>query len=190
LRRVNWKATARQGRLQVRVLESSAAPALLLVLPADSFDVHWSRYRQDMFELAASALASISWRAIEDGWPVGLIATGRNEAVLPPAASPGQLPLILEALAAAEPGPARPLASLLPRVGTGLGRATCVLALGRTTPSVLETLARLRPLGMSVAVLSGERPDSLPVRARSYRLSAFDDLAATLEGPGELVSGT
>ena len=188
LRRIHWKATARQARLQVRLIEPAAAPALLLVLAADSFDFPWTRYREDLFELAVSALASIAWRAIEDGWQVGLLANAEHEIRLLPASAPDQLSQMLEALARATATAGRPLDDLLDHAA-GVRRATLALAIGRATPSVEATLARMQRARQPLVLLFGEEPGGLTGRVPGYRLRQWDDLATTLEGPGEVVGG-
>jgi uncharacterized protein (DUF58 family) len=191
LRRIHWKATARQGELQVRVLEPAAAPQLLLVLAADTFDFPWTRYREDLFELAVSALASIAWRALEDGWQVGLLANSPQPARLPPASSPGQLGLALEALARVEPSSRLTVAQLLAEQPASGGRAaTYVLAAGRTTVALRLALERLAAARRPMVLLYGDEPPTGGARLPAYRLRQWDDLAATLEGPGEIVGSS
>lgn len=190
LRRIHWKASARQGALQVRLLEPAAAPALLLVLAADTFDFPWTRYREDLFELATSALASIAWRALEDGWQVGLLASGAREEVWLPASAPDRAAQILEALARAQPVVGRSVDELLARHAASARRATLALAIGRTTPGLQRMLAQLQAARQSLVLLYGEEPSGLPGRLRGYRLRQWDDLAATLEGPGEVLGGS
>ena len=189
LRRVHWKATARQGELQVRLLEPAAAPALLLILAADTFDFPWTRYREDLFELAMSALASIAWRALEDGWQVGLLANTASQVSLMPASSPDQIGQVLEALARAGPGSGGSLADLVDVHAHGLRRATFALAIGRMTNPVQSTIARLAAARQPLFLLYGEEPTGLPGRLPGYRLRQWDDLATTLEGPGETLDG-
>lgn len=189
LRRIHWPASAHRGGLQVRVLEPAAAPALLLTLAADSFDFPWTRYREDLFELAASALASIAWRALEDGWQVGLLTNGAHEAVLLPASAPDQAPHVFEALARAQPGICRPVDALLARHAASVRRSTLALAIGRMTPALDRLLARLQTARQPFVLIYGEEPSGLPGRVPGYRLRHWDDLAMTLEGPGEALGG-
>jgi uncharacterized protein (DUF58 family) len=190
LRRIHWKATARRGQLQVRQLEPAVAPLLMLVLASDTFDFPWTRYREDLFELAASALASIAWRALEDGWPVGLMASGKQPIKLPPASNPQQLVQVLEELARAEPTSHVTVAQLLAQGSASGGRtATYVLAAGRTTMALMLALERLQAARRPVVLLYGEDPPDSGARLPAYRLRQWDDLAATLEGSGETVGG-
>jgi uncharacterized protein (DUF58 family) len=185
LRRIHWKATARQRELLVRLLEPSTAPLLQLVLASDSFDFPWTRYREDMLDLAASALGSIGWHALEDGWPVGLVVSGPEPIVLPAAASPRQLNDILEALARATASVGRPLDEVLAEQQRGPRVATYVVAAGRDTPGLARALDRLTAAHTPFVQLFGDEPSRGGSPRAIYKLRHWDDLAATLEGPGE-----
>ena len=185
LRRIHWKATARQGELQVRVLEPATAPRLQLVLAADTFDFPWVRYREDLLDLATSALGSIAWRALADGWQVGLVVSGPTPVVLPPASTGRQLNDILEALARAEPSAKRPLDALLAEQQHGPRVATYVVASGRDTAALARSLDRLTAAGRPFVLLFGDEPSQGGRPRALYRLRQWDDLASTLEGPGE-----
>ena len=190
LRRMHWKATARQGALQVRVLDPAAAPPLMLVLAVDTFDFPWTRYREDLFELAISALGSIAWRALEDGWQVGLLVNGPAPVRLPPGSSPQQLVQLLEQLAWVEPASRQTVVQLLSEEpATALRTATYVLAAGRTTMPLLLGIERLAAARRPAVLLYGDEPPTSGPRLPAYRLRQWDDLAATLEGPGEVVGG-
>jgi uncharacterized protein (DUF58 family) len=189
LRRIHWKATARQAELQVRVIEPAAAPLLVLVLAADTFNFPWTRYREDLFELAVSALASIAWRALDDGWQVGLLTNPAAAIKLPPASTPQQLGQILEALARAEPASRLTVAQLLADQPLGLRTATYVLAAGRSTVALQVAIERLQAARRPLVLLYGDEPPTGGPRLPAYRLRQWDDLAATLEGPGETLGG-
>lgn len=189
LRRVHWKATARQRELQVRLLEPAAAPLLMLVLASDTFDFPWTRYREDLFELAVSALASIAWRALEDGWQVGCLANTCQPIRLQPASAPPQLREILEGLARATPGAEQPLTQLLRGSVGSLRQATYVVAAGRGTPRLRGLIEYLQVLRQPVVLLYGDDPPNARLRLPAYRLRQWDDLASTLEGPGEVFGG-
>jgi uncharacterized protein (DUF58 family) len=185
LRRIHWKATARQRELQVRLLEPSTSPRLQLVLATDSFEFPWARYREDMLDLAASALGSIAWRALEDGWPVGLVVNGPEPIVIPAAAAPRQLNDILEGLARASSGASQPLDEVLAEQQRGPRSATYVIASGRDTPGLARSLERLTAARSPFVLLFGDEPSRSGRPRAIYKLRHWDDLAATLEGPGE-----
>lgn len=100
LRRVHWKATARQGKLQVKVFEPTTTHKAALFLAVDSF----AKSSEDEFELAVSTAASVARHLIEQGGQVGLWvnsypADGGQGGHLPAAGGQDQLVHILEALA-------------------------------------------------------------------------------------------
>ena len=185
LRRMHWKASARHDELLVRTYDPAASPRLLLVLACDSFNFPWTRYREDLFELAVSAIASIAWRALEDGWQVGLLVNGPSPARLPPASSPRQLDEILEALARAEPAGETTVGQLLAEQTVVPRATTVVIAAGRGTVPLNLALERLRGARGSAILLYGDEPPAAADRLPRYRLRQWDDLAATLEGSGE-----
>jgi uncharacterized protein (DUF58 family) len=189
LRRIHWKATARQQALQVRVLDPAVAPVLMLVLAADTFDFAWTRYREDLFELAVTALGSLAWRALEDGWQVGLLANTLEPVRLASSSANGQLTEILEALAKVEPRSQVNVDQLLAARSRSRRDLTYVLATGRATPPLNESLERLRAAGRTTVVLYGDDPPVTSGPLSVYRLRQWDDLATTLEGPGEVSGG-
>jgi uncharacterized protein (DUF58 family) len=189
LRRIHWKASARQGELHVRLLDPAAAPTLMLVLASDTFDYPWNRYRQDIFELAVTAIASIARRALDDGWPVALLAGGSPPVRLPAASSPAQLTDLLEALARLQPQSRTPVTELIGPDALGPRNSTCVVVAGRGTDTLIQALGRLQMARRPTVLLYGDDPPTAGPRLAAYRLRAWDDLARTLEGPGELVGG-
>jgi hypothetical protein len=114
-RLIHWPATAHQGRLQVRVLEPATTLQVNLLLDPMAFDVVLSVYRDTLFELAVSALASIAVYLNQVGYPVGLATTTRPGAAIRPSANLAQLPAILERLARVQPE--RPLPARLAGIG-------------------------------------------------------------------------
>lgn len=204
-RLVHWPATARQGALQVRVPEPTTTLQVSLVLDVASFDTVLALYRETLFELAASALASIAVFLHRAGAPVGLYAGSRPPITLPPSANPAQLEALLEALARIElgtgarsPGPAdaKPAmrngdASGSPGVSApaAIPRGSAVVwAVSELAADLPGTLARLREGGREVTILlagSGHRAPPLPLE-RVVRLTPTQDLAALLEGDAAL----
>jgi uncharacterized protein (DUF58 family) len=101
IRRIHWKATARQQSLQVKVFEPTTTLDVAIFLVVDSF-IH--NGTTDDYELAISTAASIAKHIIDKGNPVGLFANTRmadsGQAVrIMPGSTPFQLVAILEALA-------------------------------------------------------------------------------------------
>ncbi len=181
-RLIHWPATAHRGALQVRVPEPATSLQVSLVLDPASFDLVLRLYRDTLFELAVSALASLAVYLHQAGCAVGLYTTTQAETAVAPSASPGQLEALLERLARVEPcrAPDRPAAPV-PRPPRGSAVALAVSDLALDLPT---TVARLEQAGHPFAVLlatAGDRPVALPPE-RVVRLSPDADLAAALEG--------
>ena len=75
-RRIHWKASARRGELQVRVLEPSIMPQLAVFLNVNTFEKHWHGTDTALLERMVSVAASIADHATKDKYAVGLLANG------------------------------------------------------------------------------------------------------------------
>lgn len=101
-RMIDWRATARAGRLQVRQLEPSLTPVMDLVLDVSRRDWRVGYDDPDEVEFAISVAVSIAAAALQAGWSVGLRCNGTlAEAPLSvlPAATARQLARLTSALA-------------------------------------------------------------------------------------------
>ena len=96
---------------------------------------------------------------------------------------------MLEELAYAEPASRLAVAQLLSEADPGGRPATYVLAAGRTTVGLMLALERLEMSRRPAVLLYGDEPPTSGPRLPAYHLRQWDDLAATLEGPGEVVGG-
>lgn len=104
LHRMNWKATARSGKLQVRLFDPTTTANLLLVLNLNTYEYLWQGVDLDRMESAISAAASLAAWAADNGYAVGLRATGtigNSDSALriAPAAHPQQAATIFDHLA-------------------------------------------------------------------------------------------
>ena len=75
LRRIDWNATARVGRMQSRVYEPTTAHNLIVCLNTATLTPAWSGYVPELFERSITVAASIARRAHEQKFAVGLLAT-------------------------------------------------------------------------------------------------------------------
>jgi uncharacterized protein (DUF58 family) len=100
---IHWKASARLGRLQEKVHESTRQEKILLAVDVELFAKHGARRE---FEHALEATASLAVRLAGDGHAVGLITNGTIDGgyspIVPVSRSPRQLADILEVLARVE----------------------------------------------------------------------------------------
>jgi uncharacterized protein (DUF58 family) len=108
LRRIHWKASARQQRLQVKVFESTTTLKVALYFVADSFQMQGMNLEKE-YETGISTAASLAHHLIEKKSQVGLYTNSKQaDSDLPARIAPGsatdRLVQILEALAKVTPG--------------------------------------------------------------------------------------
>lgn len=182
-KRIHWKATARQGRLQVRQFESSTGLSLLLLLDAQSF-YEKGQENEQAFELAVSLTASLAHELCGSGCPVGLIANAVPEMQIPLSSDQGQIINVLEALARVRPGPGLPLHDLLERErpNVHLGTTLAIITYAPSS-SAAEIMGDLRRRGHSLFLVtlgngqSGGDLDGIPV----FRVPCADDPCSRAE---------
>jgi len=166
-RRIHWKATARQQRLQARDYEPTTSIKLVLFLNVATLPRHWLGTIPQLLERVVSVTASIASYAIGRRWAVGVLANGalpRSDQPIKvlPGRSPLQLTRILESLAAVSPFATSSIEYLLtsesPRLPWG---ATLVVVTAVVTPELEATLLRLKGGGRKLVLiaLGSEAPD-------------------------------
>jgi len=160
LRHIHWKATARQGELQVRTFEPTTSLNLVILLNVATFKYHWQGFIPELLERTISLAGSIATWATGKKYKVGLVANGSMpHADQPirvlPGRSPGQLTAILEALAAVTSFATLPIHDLLrresPRLPWG---ATLVVVTAIVTDELAATIVGLRHAGRRMALIS------------------------------------
>jgi uncharacterized protein (DUF58 family) len=171
-RRIHWGATARTGALQVKLLEPTTDPRLIVCLNVDTLGEGWWRgYDPALLELAISTAASVAAWAVEQGRPVGLYANGtlsRSAGAIarPPSRDPAQLTELLTLLARALPISSLPFAEFLSRQRRAFPYgATIVVVTAQATVATVEALRALRAAGHRVSLLhigDREEPPRLP----------------------------
>ncbi len=169
-RHIHWKATARTGRLQVRVYEPTRTMSLVLALNVATFEQHWRGVWPEMLEYALSVTASIAYWASERKYAIGLIANGtlpRSDQPfrILPGRSPAQLMRVLEALAGVNYFITARFDDFLIRESPGLPWGSTVVAI---TPFVnepiLAAIERLHESGRRMVLISlaDEKPPEIP----------------------------
>ncbi|MBI2862297.1 MAG: DUF58 domain-containing protein [Chloroflexi bacterium] len=184
-KRIHWKATARRAQLQVRAYEATTRLKVLLVFGLEGFDRTELVYREELFELAISSLASTAFRAQEAKTQVGLLANSRPPLEVPPSSQPRHLSAIMEALARLELASQATLASYLEhwrgRLPYG---ATLVVFTAHLRDPLPALLTSLRAAGHPMLVLYfnlGAAPRDLagiPI----YRVTNEEEVAEALGG--------
>lgn len=159
-RYVHWKATARRGELQVRMLEPTASLSLVIFLNIATFRYHWQGVIPDLLERLIGVTGSIAIWALDQKYKVGLIANGSfplsDQPIRVPAGrSPGQRAVLLEALAALGSVAMSPIHDLLQWESPGLPwGATLVVVTAIVTDPLLAVMLRLRDAGRQVVLVS------------------------------------
>ncbi len=159
-RRVDWKATASTGRMQVKVYESSISleTAIFLNLNARDYD---RRSRFDATELAITAAASLASWGISQKQAVGLYTNGLNpwssdkrSPNLPPRKGRGQLLRILESMAKLKFGDTEPVDDMIRQKSVHLSwGTTLVLVTGEMEDTVYDVLFQSQRRGLGVVIV-------------------------------------
>ena len=80
-RRIHWKATARTGVPQSKILDPSTQRTLMIALDIRTFMAVQMGFDPALSELAISAAASVATWAFQEGYSVGLLSNGALTAI-------------------------------------------------------------------------------------------------------------
>lgn len=158
LKRIHWKASARQGTLQSKVYEPTTTLKVALFLAVDSFR-HDAMKGEDDFELGISVAASIASHVTGLGSPAGLYVNSRladsgQPAVILPGSGTGQLVGILEALAKVTPLTSTPFEEFLQHERRGLPwGTTLIIIVSSPSEPLAGILNSLKERGNKILVI-------------------------------------
>jgi uncharacterized protein (DUF58 family) len=175
LRRVDWKATAVSGRLQVKQFEPSIAlqTAIFLNLNLAEYDL---RARLDATELSIIVAASIANRVVGQKQAIGLSTNGLDPLAnlqrfrpLPVRNGQGHLMNILDVLARVEPAETAPFLEILRQEVVRLPwGTTLVLVTGSADEALFDELFQIRRMGLNaVLICAGQISHSQRIRQRA-----------------------
>lgn len=159
MRRIDWYATARVGRLQSRLYEPSRSQSLVIALNIPTFEHSWQGSDPVLLERGIAVAASVARWAVEAHYSVGLIANGSfpdadRTIFLGAGRRPDQLNLILEALATVTAFTTSAMSAALEDPRHPLpGGATVVVVAAIMTQDLAATLQRFRTEGRRIHVL-------------------------------------
>jgi uncharacterized protein (DUF58 family) len=148
LRAIDWRATARSTGLLVRQFEPTVSLRVAVLVDfrvpqAAIWPIDTSR-----LELIIAVAASLLSELAEQRVAIGLWASGAVDGApiaFPPSGAPGQLPLVLEALARCPAAPAVRFPAVLDAPSGQLQRGTSVVVIAADFPSpTLDGVAELR----------------------------------------------
>lgn len=169
LKIVDWKATARAQRLQVRTYEPSTSFNVIVALAVDTATPYWATYRPEILERVITVAASVAAYADERLYALGLFSNdmpfmGDRPMTVAPKRGPDQLPLILEALATTRSYALGPMADELAHRSRSFPMgSTIVLATAFLPPELALVLDDLKGRGHKVVVIYvGDEPSSRP----------------------------
>ncbi len=174
MRRIDWHATARLGRMQSRLYEPSRAQAMVIALNIPTFDYSWQGSDPVLLERGVSVAASIATWAAESGAALGLIANGSfpdadRTIHIGAGRRPDQLNRVLEALAMVTAFTTGEMSDALEDSAHPIpAGATIVLVAAVLSDELAGTLRRLRGRGHRVHVVKTSTrvwsADPAPVR--------------------------
>jgi uncharacterized protein (DUF58 family) len=184
LRFIHWKATARRGDLQVKVLATTTSFKVAIFLDVESFRRD-NAFADGDFELGISVAGSIAAVLCERGNPVGLFVNTRladsgQAAVIPAAAGRRRVMEILEALAKTTERSSGPAAFFLEaQKGYLTAGTTLILILARPTDALSNLLIDLKEAGFKLLVIlvGGASESKLPSEIAWHRVRHTDDLS-------------
>ncbi|MBN2149204.1 MAG: DUF58 domain-containing protein [Anaerolineales bacterium] len=177
LRRVDWKASATTGRLQVKQFEPSMAltTAILLNLNQEEYG---RQARIDAVEFAIVVAASLANWVVSKKQTVGLITNGTDPLAdkqpfkpLLPRKGRNHLMRILDILARVQPIQEGPFVSLLQEATLHLAwGTTLILITGQADEALFGEIFRLRQSGYSVVlILAGHAQEAREAKARGHQ---------------------
>ena len=174
-RRIDWKASASTGRLQVKLLEPSISleTIIFLNLNSEEYDLHTRGYTSELAIIVAASLAN--W-VIAQRQAAGLLVNGIDPALdsggaplIPARRGRGHLMRILDVLARIQMGAAEPIDRVLAREIVNLPwGTTLVLITGRLDEAVFDSLFQARREGLDVVLVPcGQLPGFNEARRRA-----------------------
>lgn len=160
MRRVDWKATASTGRLQVKQFEPSIALQTVIFLNLNSAEYGTRRYI-DSTELAIVIAASLANWAVSQKQSVGLTTNGVDSLTnnlrvqpIPSRKGRGQLVHILDLLARLRTTETHPLTELLNRETPNLPWGTTVVIIsGSINDALFDEIFQIQRRGQNVVMI-------------------------------------
>jgi uncharacterized protein (DUF58 family) len=185
LKRIHWKSTARLGTLQTKLFEPTTTVDISMFLDVRTLEAPFWGSIQQLQELAIITAAAIARGALEAGFRVGLYVNqvtrfSRGMARVPHSQHPAQLERILETLAQVHQVDNIKLERYVRQEAAGLPYGSTIVAISAApTPELLATLADMRRLGRSTALVKvGGAPPEGGRNLRAYHVT--DEAAWTV----------
>ena len=193
LKTVDWKATARVQRLQVRTYEPSITTTVVLVVAVDTREPYWDRYERQDLERVLTVAASMASYAVGREYATGLFTNDmpvqiRNPLTVPPARGREQLRLVLGALATVRLYAIQPMAITLAEHSHHFPMGATVVVVTAFMPAIfVSALSELRGRGHKVTVLH-VGAEACPDLGESIMVHELRDHLVEMEEAGELLA--
>jgi uncharacterized protein (DUF58 family) len=177
-RTVHWKATARLGRLMVRLMDPVSQPSLVVLVNAATFERNHIGVDPAVQERVISVAAALAASAATGGFAVGLAANsgspGRGRRLrVPPRSGRRNLKPLLETLAAVTPFISMPVERLVrTEAAHAPWGASLVLVTALVPDALVRALAAVRRSGRDVIVWRADSDG--PRLPRGVREVRFD----------------
>ncbi|MBE6936810.1 MAG: DUF58 domain-containing protein [Ruminococcaceae bacterium] len=160
--RINWKATARTGEMQVHEYDFTAEVRLLIVVNIDVTAEQWSAVIEEhRAERALALAASIAQYALENGIETGFATNGRlledreTVAYVPPQSGASQVTEIFDTIAKITLIRTLSMGTLLQQIASGGADNLDVLLITPYTDELMDRqIANMRAAGNYVEILS------------------------------------
>ena len=153
LNRIHWPSTARCGQLMSKEFDSGRSGDIWIVLDLER-EIHKCTGMERTDEYAVAIAASLAHLALTEERPVGLIAHGDQEYLLPLGSGTRQMSRVLDMLALSKTEGDAPLANVLSDNAVILGRSDSLLIV--TSSTATEWVSVLQDLvyrGLSIIVV-------------------------------------
>lgn len=167
MRRIHWRATARQGELMVRREELSWHSSLVVVLD-DRTSAHHGTGTASTFEWAVSAAASIAVHHLRRGWQVTIMGTSGRTLARATTSTTSDLGLLMLALAEVRTVDRVHVSGL--RIDAD-GTTAVVAILGQVSADAARLLDR--PMSGSASCLLLAPGPEEDLRARGWRVASW-----------------
>ncbi|MHB8603685.1 MAG: DUF58 domain-containing protein [Thermoplasmatota archaeon] len=181
MKTINWKASARSGKLMVNQLERMTAAEATVIYDNRAVTAAGSEEHSPRV-IGARSAASITYWLHGKKDQVRFVYYNDDVHEIEPASAERQIPLILTTLAELRPRGALPLKVVVDDILPGLKMRTPVILISPCVddPTIVESVSILLANQLLVTVIS-PRPMALPGLEREFELALLADRARTIQ---------
>lgn len=192
LKRIDWKATARHGRLESRIFEPAATRYMLIALNARTGDAAWQGSNRRLFERAVTVAASVAEYARSEDYTFAMVSNAiasysSKWMSVAPGTGDLQLESVLESLAMAGPFWVTELSSVIRDESESLAAgATVVLVTALISRAVIQETEQIRRRGHRLIIFyagdgdpgpaAHQLPPEVPVFLAGPALADLEDM--------------